>query len=424
MILGPTAIRVRFGADGRSVVVAGRWTMAFCAVSVSANDMATETRREELETLLADLVSIETENPPGNEAPCAEYIQEWFSDRGIEVELVSDPYEDRPQVVAQVGSGEPAVVLNGHIDVVPAGDRDEWSYDPYGGTIEDDKLYGRGSADMKGGVAVAMMTAADLQEPLESGELEGTVIVHAAIGEETAEPGTKRLLELGYDGEYGIVLEPTELRTATSEKGLAWYEIAIEGDPSHASRPDQGTNAILNARPILDALTEYDAEVRQRTDDLVGEAYSTVTMFESGTKENVVPERATITIDRRFLPAESIEDIDAEIDALLSEVAAEHDIEISWERTRTYESAEIPVDSELAETLRDHSETVADISREPWGIQASTDVRNFVNDADIEAVTWGPGPLDQAHTFDEHTDLVQVNTGLRILTGAVRDLLD
>ncbi|MFB6299431.1 MAG: M20 family metallopeptidase [Halobacteriales archaeon] len=386
--------------------------------------MAAVPRHEELESLLADLVSIETENPPGNEAPCAEYIQEWFSDRGIDAELIGDPYEDRPQVAAQVGSGDPTVVLNGHIDVVPAGDRDEWAYDPYGGTIEDGKLYGRGSADMKGGVAVAMMAAAELQEPLESGDIDGSIVVHAAIGEETAEPGTKRLLELGYDGDYGVVLEPTELRTATSEKGLAWYEITIEGDPSHASRPDQGSNAILNARPVLDALIEYDARVRQREDELVGQAYSTVTMFEAGTKENVVPERATITIDRRFLPAESTEEIDAEIDALLSDIEDEHDIEIEWERTRTYESAEIPVDSELAETLRDHSEDIADISRDPWGIQASTDVRNFVNDADIEAVTWGPGPLDQAHTFDEHTDLAQAGTGLRVLKRAVRELLD
>ncbi|MFB6221433.1 MAG: M20 family metallopeptidase [Halolamina sp.] len=377
---------------------------------------------DDLNSLIADLVSRETENPPGNEARAAEFIHEWFADRGIDAELVEEPYPDRPQVAARVGDGDPTVVLNGHIDVVPAGKRSEWSHDPYGGDIEDDSLYGRGSADMKTGVAVAMRALADLQADLESGDLDGSVVFHAAIGEETAEPGTKRLLELGYDGDYGVVLEPTGLRTATSEKGLAWYEITVGGEPSHASRPDQGVNAIQNARPVLDALAAYDERVRERTDPLVGQAYATVTEFDAGTKENVVPEEAVITVDRRFLPEESAEGIDTEFETLLSDVAEEHDIEVSWERTRTYESAAIPTDSPVAEVLRDHSAVVADVSPEPWGVKASTDVRNLVNDAGMEAVTWGPGDLAQAHTYDEHVDLSEAAVGLEVLKASVREL--
>jgi len=384
--------------------------------------MATD-GREELTALIADLVTIETENPPGNERPCAEFVHEWFTERGIDADLVHEPYEDRPQVAARVGEGDPTVVLNGHIDVVPAGDREGWRHDPYGGTVADGRLYGRRSADMKTGVAVAMLTAADLREDLEAGDLPGSLVVHAAVGEETAEPGTKTLLERGYDGDYGVVLEPTGMRTATSEKGLAWYEITVEGEPSHASRPDQGTNAIADAVPVVEALEAYDREIRAREDDLVGRAYATVTQFEAGTKENVVPERATVTVDRRFLPSESAAEIDAEIDGLLAEVAAEHGLEVSWERTRTYESAAIDVDSHLAETVREHSHRVAGVPRDPWGVSASTDVRNFVNDAGMEAVTWGPGPLDQAHTYDEYVGLGEAADGLRALKAAVRDLL-
>ncbi|MEF8801634.1 MAG: M20 family metallopeptidase [Halolamina sp.] len=377
---------------------------------------------DELSGLIAELVSRESENPPGNERPVAEFIHGWFADRGIDADLVEEPYEDRPQVAARVGDGEPAIVLNGHIDVVPAGKRSEWSHDPYGAEIESDRLFGRGSVDMKTGVAVAMRALADLEPGLTSGEIDGSLVFQAAIGEETAEPGTKRLLELGYDGEYGIVLEPTELRTATSEKGLAWYEITVGGEPSHASRPDQGSNAIQKARPVLDALAAYDERVRQRTDPLVGQAYATVTEFEAGTKENVVPEEAVVTVDRRFLPEESAEAIDAEFEELLSDVAAEHDVEVSWERTRTYESAAISTESRIAEVIRGHSAVEADVSTEPWGVKASTDVRNLVNDAGMEAVTWGPGDLAQAHTYNERVDLSEAATGLTVLKASLREL--
>lgn len=379
-------------------------------------------RDNDLDKLITELVGIETENPPGNEEPCAKYIADWFADQGIDVEFVREPYENRPQIVVQVGNGDPTLVLNGHVDVVPAGDRDQWEYDPYEAEIEDGVLYGRGSADMKAGVGVAMRTVADLSSEIESGELDGSLVFHAAIGEETAEPGTKTLLE-EYDGDYGVVLEPTGLRTATSTKGLAWYKFTLKGEPSHASHPDQGRNAILDADPLLQALKEYDDRVRDRKDELVDTAYSTVTQFQAGTKENVVPENATVTIDRRFLPDESVEEIDDEIDDLVSEVEEEYGITIGWERTRTYSSASIPVNSHLAEVFREHSATVAGVPDESWGFPAANDVRNFVNDAEMEAITWGPGDLNQAHSFDEHVALEETATSLRTLKRVSRDLL-
>jgi len=98
---------------------------------------------------------------------------------------------------------DPTLVLNGHIDVVPAGDREQWSHNPYGAAVEDGTLYGRGSADMKTGVAIGMLTTVALAEQIRNDEVDGSVVFQAAIGEETAEPGTKTLLERGYDGDYG-----------------------------------------------------------------------------------------------------------------------------------------------------------------------------------------------------------------------------
>lgn len=375
--------------------------------------------------LLGRLVRIETANPPGNEKPCARFVHDWFDQRGIDATLVREPDPDRPQVAARVGTGEPTVVLNGHLDVVPAGDTDGWTYDPYGATVEDGRLYGRGSTDMKAGIALAMLTLDRFHDPLTSGEVDGSLVFHGAMGEETAEPGTAALLDAGFDGDYGVVLEPTEFKVATSEKGLAWYEIDVAGVPSHASRPDQAENPITGGHRVLEALAEYDRAVRQRSDPLVGQGYATVTQFLAGAGSNkgVVPDRATLSLDRRFLPEEGVTELDGELDDLLSDVAGAHDLDISWRRTQTYESTAVPVDCEVATVFRRHSAAVADAPTDPWGTKASSDVRNLVNDADMEAIVWGPGSNDQAHTQDEYIDLSWGPPGLEILDRAIRELL-
>ncbi|WP_440990395.1 M20 family metallopeptidase [Haloarchaeobius baliensis] len=388
----------------------------------------------ELAELASVLVQIESENPPGNERACAEYVHDWFAHHDIDATLVDEPDPERPQVGARVGGdGDgggvdddgPTLVLNGHLDVVPAGDHDEWTYPPYEGTIDDGRLYGRGSVDMKTGVALAMLAALRLRPDIADGTLDGSVVVHAAMGEETAEPGTRALLEAGFTGDYGVVLEPTELRVATSEKGMAWYELSWPGEPAHASRPDNGVNPNEHIPAVLAALADYDADLRERTDPLCGRAYGTVTQVVSGADSNkaVLPERAFVTLDRRILPDERIEDVDGEVAELVAELERDHGIGATWERHETYASAEIPVDHELARVVREHTAALSDAPTEPWGIRASTDVREFVEQFDVPAITWGPGSLDQAHSVDEFVDLDEAETGLAVLERAARELL-
>lgn len=402
-------------------------------------DLAAD-RTAELRDLAADLVRIPSENPPGGESPVAEFVHEWFTEAGIDAELLAEPDPDRLQVGARVGPTDPAgdtVVLNGHLDVVPAGEPDAWSVDPYGGVVEDGRLYGRGSADMKTGVALSMLVARDLAPAIREGDLSGSVVVHAAMGEETADPGTRTLLERGYDGDYGIVLEPTNFRVATSTKGLVVYRLTVHGEATHASQPDAGVNAIDAARTVLDAIDGYDADLRDRDGSLCGGAFATATEIEAGTGSNlaVVPDRASLILDRRVLPGESLEAVDAEVEALIDRVA-DAGVEAEATRIQTYASSEIPVDHPLADALRDRSvEAVgADGERapdgdafggvaEPWGIEAATDARNFVNDVEIPAVTWGAGDLDQAHTVDESIHLGDAALARDVLTDVVRDLI-
>ncbi|WP_435176309.1 M20 family metallopeptidase [Halorussus sp. AFM4] len=389
--------------------------------------------RDELADLAADLVAVPTENPPGDERAGAEFVVDWFDERGVEARLVEEPDPDRAQAVAWVGedpksaASDPdatTLVLNGHLDVVPAGDRAEWTYGPFAGTVEDGRLYGRGSADMKTNLAAAMLTLRDLAPAFEAGDLDGSLVFHAAMGEETGDPGTRTLVEAGYGGDCAVVLEPTDFRVGTSAKGVVTYRVGVSGASSHASRPDQGTNAIDAARPILDAVDDYDAQLRKREDPLVGRAYATVTEFEAGTDSNmaVVPGRAEFLLDRRILPDEDIDAVREEVEDLLAAAEREADVETDLTRVMHYASAGIPADHPLAERFRTLSAARADAPAEPWGLEAATDAREFVA-AGTPAIIWGPGELAQAHTADEHVDLGDAALGLEILQEAASEIL-
>jgi succinyl-diaminopimelate desuccinylase len=374
----------------------------------------------DLPSLAARLVQIPTENPPGDEAPAAEYVHDWLSAHGIDADLVTAPDPDRPQVAARVGAGEPTLVLNAHLDVVPAGDPAAWRHDPYEGVIADGRLHGRGSVDVKTGLAIALLATRRLRE---AGE--GTVVLQAPMGEETGAPGTRTLLERGYEGDYGVVLEPTRCRVATSARGLGWYDLTVRGEATHASQPAGGHSAVADLPAVLGAIDAYDDRIAARTDPLVGAARATVTEVVAGAESNrgVVPDAARLTLDRRVLPDETLADVDEEVAALVAGLRDEG-VEVGWTRADTYRPASVPTDCRLAATLRARSAERDLAAPEPWGIEAATDVRNLVNDAGMEAVTWGPGDLALAHGVEESIGLDRAGAALETLVAAATDLFD
>lgn len=380
---------------------------------------------DELATLAAELVRIPSENPPGEERACAIFVRDWLQERDVDATLIEAPDPERPQVAARVGTGDPTLVLNGHLDVVPVEAPDEWEHDPYGGSIRDGRLYGRGSADMKTGLAIALLLTAELAPELDAGELPGSIVFHAAMGEETADPGTETLLERGYGGAFGVVLEPTKFRVATASKGVAVYRVTVDGEGTHASHPDRGTNPIHAVREVIDAVEGYDRRLRDRESGLCGTPIASVTELDVGVGTNygVIPGQGRLLLDRRIVPGENIAAVDDEIDRLLEGVELGNDATIEWTRIQHYASASIPPENPAASRLRDLSETRLDAPGEPWCIEAATDVRNFVNDAGIPAVTWGPGSLDRAHAIDESIDLRDADRGMAVLETFVREFL-
>jgi succinyl-diaminopimelate desuccinylase len=368
--------------------------------------------------LLRKLVQIPSRNPPGEERELAENVVAWLKKWGVDATLVKEPYAHRPQVVATIrgDEGRPTLVLNGHLDVVPLGEVERWSVNPFGGEVKAGRLYGRGSCDMKGGLTAMMLTAKAITE---SGHrLKGNLLLHFAVGEETSEPGTKTLLmDKGYTGDWGIVLEPTNLKVVTAEKGLLWIDVKIQGKPAHASTPELGINPIEKAADFITRLRAYREKIREKQHPLLGGAVCSVTMIEAGIKENVVPGSCKVTLDRRLLPGEDLDEVEAEIQTILSQIKQQDETfegTIS-RRGEGFDAAEIPVDSYIAQVVKEAVKKVTGTIPQPSGAAYGTDARNFINDAQIPTVVFGPGDPAEAHTYDESIAISQVVDCSKIL---------
>jgi succinyl-diaminopimelate desuccinylase len=268
-----------------------------------------------------------------------------------------------------------------------------------------------------------MVTAKVLKEMQD--QFRGKLILQFVIGEEEGEPGTKHLLLVkGCKGNYGIVLEPTGLRVATVAKGCIWLDVTFQGRPAHGSVAEQGINAIDKAIKFSREIMKYNKRISKRTHHLVGNSKCSITMIRGGEKDNVIPGSCSMVLDRRMIPKESADGVEDEVRLILNDLALnDSDLKYKLERRMVFEPAEVPPNAILAKIVRKHAARIAGVSEEPYGTPFGSDVRNFVNDASIEAVTFGPGEPNQAHTFNESIKIDDVVSCVKILLLTVGELL-
>ena len=374
--------------------------------------------------ILADLVRIPSTNPGAYESDAARRVLEYFDDTPVEAELV-ESLPGRHSVGAVLrGRGDgPRLILNGHLDTVPIDNEAEWTTDPFGAEVRDGYMYGRGTCDMKGGLAVQIGVAHHLAAQLE--RLEGSLVLHFAAGEERAEPGTLSLLEAGYTGDFGIVTEPTELRIAAATRGLLPLRIRLQGRSIHASRSHLGVNPTWGLLWVLQALEAYRGDVEQRDHHLLGAGSCTPTVVQGGVTPNAVSDSVELFVDRRLVPGETIEqEVQAVTERILAArpAGSEVGVEVTVAYNR-FEPAEIPVDSPLVQHLSRSVERVTGAPGDVYGAPFSSDVRNLVNDAGIEAVNFGPGNVAECHCADERVALSQLEGAARIIADLAADLL-
>ena len=380
------------------------------------NQIINQVDENEIVKTLQEFIQIPSCNPPGEETECAKYAAKKMKEWGCDSEVIFKPDPERAQAVAFLNGrkGAKTLVLNGHIDTVPEGDKSQWTTDPFGGEVKDGKLYGRGSCDMKGGLVSAMMAMKVLQES--DIQLNGNVILHFAYGEEKAEPGTESLLEQGFNGDWGIVLEPTKLDVAIAMCGRSEYKYTFIGKPCHASSPSRGINAIELASNATNRIIDYTKQISKLQHSFMKPPTCAVTMIEGGVKANIIPETCDIVVDRRTMPTENPTQVGKDLEELLTDL--NHTTEIIME----VGPAEIPFDSQISQVVWKNTNKFNGNKPIKWGTPYGSDVRNF-NDVNIPAVTFGPGDIAQAHTFDEFIDIKQMTTASKILINTIVDLL-
>jgi acetylornithine deacetylase len=267
----------------------------------------------EVADLAAALVRIDSVNPgliagAAGEAEMAQFVAGWLERAGLEVEVV-EPVAGRPSVigVARGTGGGRALLLNAHLDTVGT----EAIAAPFDARLEAGRLYGRGSYDMKGALAAAMLAVADAAAQ----GLAGDVILTAVADEEVASLGTEAVLGRVV-ADAAIVCEPTELRVAIAHRGFVGFEIETQGVAAHGSRPDLGVDAIAKMGHVLVALEELDRGLQAgRRHPLVGTGSLHASLIEGGQEFSSYPARCLLTGERRTLPGEAAAEIDADLQA-------------------------------------------------------------------------------------------------------------
>lgn len=375
-------------------------------------------------SVLADLVQVPSTNPGAYENDVAKRVVQWFEKTPVETKIVeSMPGRHSVGAVLRGKSGGPTLVLNGHMDTVPVDDRDLWTTDPFAGEIKDGFLYGRGACDMKAGLSVQISVAHHLMKSID--RLKGTLVMHFAAGEERAEPGTLSLLEAGYTGDLGIVTEPTELRIAAATRGLAPIHVRLVGRSIHASRSHLGINPTWGLQWALAALHDYKTHIERKHHPLLSHGSCTPTLVQGGVVPNAVSDFVDLYVDRRLIPGETVDGEVQEIRKRLlaarpkdSEIGIE--VDVAYNR---FEPAEIATDATVIGHLLDSSARVLGAPAEIYGAPYSSDVRNLVNDAGIEAVNFGPGNVAECHCADERVDIKQLEGCARVIADVANGLL-
>jgi succinyl-diaminopimelate desuccinylase len=258
-----------------------------------------ETNTDSL-SLTRKLLSFNTINPPGLERDCAEYLGKLLEAGGFQVSYHEYGLA-RTNLVARLEAGEERlpICFTGHMDTAPLG-LGSWTKDPFGGEIEDNKIYGRGTSDMKGGVA-AMVAAALRISKMQRGKA-GVILIITA-GEETGSEGACHIATLGEKlGKAGamVVGEPTSNYPIVAHKGSLWLEARTTGVTAHGSMPDQGINAIYRAVEVISGLREFDFAISPHP--LLGSPTINVGTISGGLNINSVPDQAKMGIDIRTIP--------------------------------------------------------------------------------------------------------------------------
>ena len=364
--------------------------------------------------LTASLVAIDSRNPslvpdgPG-ELACATHLADVLHAWGFAVSL-QEIAPGRANVIARIGpTGRTPLILNGHLDVVGV---DGMSHAPFVPEVRDGNLFGRGSTDMKGGVASMCVAAA---RAAARGSLTSEIIVTAVCDEEYESIGTRALLAQGLHATGAIITEPTRMAIAPAHKGFAWIEVVLHGRAAHGSRYDVGIDANRHAGLLLAALDRYELDVlTSRVHPLLDRASLHASSIAGGTGWSTYAERCALRIERRTLPGESGEQALADIRALCDALTTSRP---GFQADVSLVCAQPPLDlageAPLIASMRAAC-TAAGVAPTIAGLSCWTDAALFA-EAGIPALCFGPGDISRAHSATEWVEIADLERATAIL---------
>jgi succinyl-diaminopimelate desuccinylase len=386
---------------------------------------------------LQALVQVPTDSPPGNNAPHAERTAELLAGFGYEAEKFPIPEAEVRAAGLQsltnlivrrrFGEGGRTIALNAHGDVVPPGEG--WTHDPYGGEIEDGKLYGRAAAVSKCDFSTFTFATRALESL--GAALKGGVELHFTYDEEFGgELGPGWLLNNKLTQPDLLIAAGFSYQVVTAHNGCLQMEVTVHGKMAHAAIPFTGIDALQGAVAILNALYHQNTLYQQVTSKVTGitHPYLNVGMIEGGTNTNVVPGKVVLKLDRRMIPEEDPTEVEATIRQVIADAAAtQFGLRVEIKRMLLARALEpLPGNAPLVKALQQHGEAVFGEPIPASGTPLYTDVRLYCEKG-IPAVIYGAGPRtvleSNAKRADEHIVLEDLRRATKVVARSLYDLL-
>ncbi|ARI78745.1 peptidase [Halobacillus mangrovi] len=388
-----------------------------------------ENHRNDYTTLLQEMV--QQPSTAGNERGIQNLIADRLEQLGLQVDkwqldydMLSkheafcasrNDFEGSENVVGTLkGSGNGrSIILNGHVDVVPEGDLEQWEDEPFSGTVKGDQLFGRGATDMKGGnlaslVAIEAIKASGIQ-------LKGDILYQSVVEEESGGSGTLAAIERGYRADAALIPEPTNMRMFPKQQGSIWFRVFIHGKSAHGGTRYKGVSAIAKSNVVYEQILFLEKERNEGVTDPLYKSNPipipiNIGRIEGGNWPSSVPDQVVLEGRMGIAPGESIEKAKKEFEnhlAKLSEIDewfAKAPVKVEWFGAR-WLPGEIDEDHDFMKTIRQAYENykgkAPQIEASPWG----TDGGLLTQLADIPVVVFGPGETNMAHYPNEYIDL-------------------
>ncbi|MFT8411547.1 MAG: ArgE/DapE family deacylase [Schleiferilactobacillus perolens] len=344
---------------------------------------------------------VQTDSANDHEAAVSKLIQAKLAAAGIESQII--PYVDgRTNLVAEIGSGDRILAFEGHQDTVSLGNSKEWTYPPLGAEIHDGEMYGRGSADMKSGLAAMVLAMIRLKASGFAGHLR----LMATVGEEYGAMGAYQLADQGYADDISalIVGEPTSLKILFGHAGSLNYKIIAHGKSAHSSEPQRGINAV-------EKLVDYIVAERHAFDDapidpVIGSLAHSVTVLQAGDQVNTIPDLAVASGNIRPTPAFPNEQVISRIKTLITKLNAAGNGTLEFNLTHSFLPVISKKDGHLVTAANKAVTSVLGRPAKLAIIHAATDASVYTRSKNkFETIIYGPGSMSIAHQIDEHVNV-------------------